>query len=99
MFIFNLVFNNIPNKKYDGIMHDTWMEKNWHYFLHNIKSSLNKNGIVTWYNPDTKDVVEYNCNNLKWGTLTIKEINANPPKNMQYKYFSKKIYYVPKLVL
>jgi len=92
-------FDSIPNKKYDGIMFDTWMEKNWHYFLPKIKSSLNKNGIVTWYNPDTKDVIEHNCNNLKWGTLIIKEINVNPPKDMQYKYFSKKIYCVPKLIL
>jgi len=75
------------------------INKNWHHFLPKIKSSLNKNGIVTWYNPNNKDTVEYNYNNLKWGTLIIKEINVNPPKNMQYKYFSKKIYCVPKLIL
>lgn len=92
-------FDSIPNKKYDGVMFDTWMEKNWHYFLPKIKSLLNKNSIVTWYNPDNKDVVEHNCNNLKWGTLTIKEINVNPPKDMQYKYFNQKKYYVPKLIL
>jgi|TARA_B100000035_G_scaffold248031_1_gene216726 tRNA A58 N-methylase Trm61 len=92
-------FDSIPNKKYDGIMFDTWKEKNAHHFLPNIKSSLNKKGIVTWFNSSNKDVVEHNCNNLKWGTLTIKEINVNPPKDTQYKYFNQKTYYIPKLVL
>ena len=56
-------------------------------------------GQYTVLGSNNKDVVEHNYNNLKWGTLTIKEINVNPPKDMQYKYFNQKKYYVPKLVL
>ena len=90
-------FDIIPNKKYDGVMFDTWDEKNAHNFLPNIKLSLNKNGVVTFYNPQDKEALKWNCR--KWGTLTTKKINVNPPKNMYNKYFNQKIYYVPKLIL
>ena len=34
-------FDSIPNKKYNGIMFDTWMEKTWHYFCNIfLKSSV-----------------------------------------------------------
>jgi predicted O-methyltransferase YrrM len=94
-------FNSIPkDKKYDGIMHDTWEEKNWPCFLPNIESSLNKRGIATWYNADVPEVFKHNCSNLKWGNLTYKTIKVNPPiKKMKYQYYNKNIYYIPKLVL
>ena len=94
-------FDSIPkNKKYDGIMHDTWEEKNWHHFLNKIKNNLNPKGIVTWYNADTEESLKHNCSNLKWGNLTYKTIKVNPPiKKMKYQYYNKNIYYIPKLVL
>jgi spermidine synthase len=94
-------FNSIPkDKKYDGIMHDTWEEKNWHHFLNKIKNNLNPKGIVTWYNADTEESLKHNCSNLKWGNLTIKTIKVNPPiKDMKYQYYDRDIYHIPKLVL
>ncbi len=94
-------FNSIPkDKKYDGIMHDTWEEKNWHHFLPNIENNLNPKGIVTYFNTDKEETLKHNCSNLKWGTLTLKKINVNPPiKEMKHKYHLENIYYIPKLVL
>ena len=94
-------FDSIPkNKKYDGIMHDTWEEKNWHHFLPNIENNLNPKGIVTYFNTDKEETLKHNCSNLKWGTLTLKKINVNPPiKEMKHKYHLENIYYIPKLVL
>ena len=94
-------FNSIPkDKKYDGIMHDTWEEKNWSHFLNKIKNNLNPKGIVTWYNADAEESLKHNCSNLKWGNLTIKTIKVNPPiKDMKYQYYDRDIYHIPKLVL
>jgi spermidine synthase len=91
-------FDSIPkDKKYDGIMHDTWNEKNWPYFLNNVKTSLKPKGIVTFYNTDIEKTLRYN---LKWGTLTVTKIKVNPPvKNMKHKYFRTKEYFVPKIVI
>tara|TARA_R110000744_G_scaffold131615_1_gene239716 strand:- start:2925 stop:3485 length:561 start_codon:yes stop_codon:yes gene_type:complete len=94
-------FDSIPkDKKYDGIMHDTWEEKNWHHFLPNIKSSLNPKGIVSFYNSETEESLKNNCNNIKWSTLDLKKIKVKPPiNNMKYKYYDRNIYFVPKLTI
>ena len=94
-------FDVIPKyKKYNGIMHDTWMEENFHHFFSKIQNSLKPKGIVTWYNSETDVSLKHNCNNLKWGNLSLKKIKVNPPiKNMKYKYYDRNIYFVPKLAI
>jgi spermidine synthase len=93
-------FDSIPkDKKYDGIMHDTWKDKNWHLFLNNIETSLKPKGIVTFFNSDIEETLRHNCNNLKWGTLTTSKMEVNPPtKEMKYQYYGRKEYLLPKLV-
>ena len=92
-------FDSIPkNKKYDGIMHDTWQEKNFHHFFAKVQTLLKSKGIVTYYNAEVKESLEFNINKFKWCDLSIKEIKVNPPKNMNCQYYYRDTYLIPKLV-
>ena len=92
-------FDSIPkDKKYDGIMHDTWQEKNWDYFFTKIQTSLKFKGIITFYNSDSKELTKINTHQFKECNLSVKEIKVNPPKNMNCQYYYKDTYCVPKLV-
>ena len=95
-------FDSIPkNKKYDGIMHDTWNEKNYNFLYQIIPKLLNPKGIFTYYTPNTKRNLKLNAKSkYKWGSLSISEVKVHPPlKNMKYKYFTRTDYYVPKIVI
>jgi guanidinoacetate N-methyltransferase len=95
-------FNSIPkNKKYNGIMHDTWEEKNYKSLYQIIPSILKPKGIFTYYTPNTGEVIKHNSKTkYKWGTVNITKINIDPPiKEMNYKYFTRKDYYVPKITI
>ena len=95
-------FNNIPkDKKYDGIMHDTWNEKNYPYLYQTIPKILNPKGIFTYYTADTGKVLKLNSKTkYKWGKLSIKKIKVNPPiKKMKHKYFTRTDYYIPKIII
>jgi|TARA_R110000764_G_scaffold187781_1_gene273094 predicted O-methyltransferase YrrM len=92
-------FDSIPkNKKYDGIMHDTWQEKNFHHFFAKVQTLLKSKGIVTYYNAEVKESLEFDINKFKWCDLSIKEIKVNPPKNMNCQYYYRDTYLIPKLV-
>ena len=92
-------FNSIPNKKYDGIMHDTWEDKNFYNLLPTLKKYLKPKGIITYYNPFTKEVADHTSkiNNRK---VTFNHVSVNPPtEEMKYKYFTKKDYYCIKIIV
>jgi len=91
-------FNSIPkDKKYDGIMHDTWEDKNYDNFISIAKKHLKSKGIITYYNPDFKHITEHNFAN---NNLTLTKVNVNPPiKKMKHKYFTRKDYYCIKLTV
>ena len=90
-------FNSIPNKKYDGIMHDTWEDKNYYNFTSIAKNYLKPKGIITYYNPDFKHITKHNFAN---NNLTLTKVNVNPPiKKMKHKYFTRKDYYCIKLTV
>ena len=92
-------FNSIPNKKYNGIMHDTWEDKNYHNFVSTAKNYLRPKGIITYYNPDLKHITENNSKNID-GKLTLTKVNVNPPiKIMKHKYFNRKDYYCIKIIV
>jgi hypothetical protein len=93
-------FNNIlKDKKYDGVMHDTWNDINFtNYFFPTIKPFLKSKAIVTWYNNSNKEQIINYISKLKWGNLHLKEIDVNPPKNMFHQYYHKDKYLIPKLV-
>ena len=95
-------FNSIPNNtKYDGIMHDTWNEKNYQFLYQIIPKLLKPKGIFTYYTADTEKILRLNSKTkYKWGNLSIKKINVDPPiKKMEHKYFTRKDYYVPKIII
>ena len=95
-------FDSIPtDKKYNGIMHDTWNEKNNHHLPKFIPKYLKPKGIFTFYYPGTENVLK---NNFKtkygWKNIQTKKLNVSPPtKTMKYKYFGGSVYYVPKIVI
>ena len=92
-------FSSIPNKKYDGIMHDTWEDKNFYNLVPPVKKYLKPKGIITYYNPFTKEGSEH-TSKINNGKITFTHVNVNPPiKEMKYKYFTKKDYYCIKMVV
>jgi|TARA_R110000796_G_scaffold31997_1_gene84236 tRNA A58 N-methylase Trm61 len=92
-------FNSIPNKKYNGIMHDTWEDKNYHNFIPIVKNYLKSKGIITYYNPDLEHITKNQFKDTS-SKLTVTKINVNPPtKNMNYKYFDRKDYYCIEIVV
>tara|TARA_R110000751_G_C13604191_1_gene462546 strand:+ start:37 stop:597 length:561 start_codon:yes stop_codon:yes gene_type:complete len=93
-------FNSIPkNKKYDGIMHDTWEDENYNNFVSIAKNYIKSKGIITYYNPNPKKIIENNFKDTD-SKLTFTKINVNPPiKQMKHKYFDRKDYYCIKIVV
>ena len=92
-------FNNIPNKKYNGIMHDTWEDKNYHNFIPIAKNYLKSKGIITYYTPTSKQIIENQFKDTN-SKLTVTKVNVNPPtKNMNYKYFDRKDYYCIEIIV
>ena len=92
-------FNSIPNKKYDGIMYDTWEDKNYNNFISIAKNYLKPKGIITYYTPTPKQIIENQFKDTN-SKLTVTKVNVNPPtKNMNYKYFTRKDYYCIKITV
>ena len=92
-------FDSIPNKKYNGVMYDTWEDKNFKNFIPTIKKYLKPKGIITYYDQHTKKQSEHNSKISK-GKITFNHISVNPPiKEMKYKYYTKKDYYCIKMIV
>ena len=95
-------FNSIPkDKKYNGIMFDTWDDINLPSLSKTISKILNPKGIFTYYTEETEKIFKANCKRkYKWGTADIIKININPPvKEMTHKYFTRKDYNLPKIIM
>ena len=74
-------------------------DKNFNNLLPTVKKYLKPKGIITYYNPFTKEVAEHTSkiNNEK---VIFNHVSVNPPtKEMKYKYFTKKDYYCIKIVV
>ena len=75
--------------KYDGILLDTYGDKNIYKFK-DVIASLSKPGCkITWWNNSEKE----NTNTLDIEDVTYEALSINPPTN---DYFNNSIYYLPK---
>ena len=95
-------FNSIPkDKKYDGIMFDTWDDINVPLLSKIVSKILNPKGIFTYYTEETEEIFKANSKRkYKWGIANIIKMNINPPvKKMKHKYFTRKDYNLPRIVI
>ena len=80
-------------------MHDTWEDENYDSFVSIAKNYIKSKGIITYYNPNPKKIIENNFKDTD-SKLTLTKINVNPPiKQMKHKYFDRKDYYCIKVVV
>jgi len=83
--------SSIPNKKYDGIMFDTWRENKIIQFKNLIPKHIKKGTIFTCFNSYTRE-----CNGYNYEAEYI-VVDVNPTKQNKT-YFTSKKYYLPKVV-
>ncbi len=84
-------WDSIPNKKYDGIMYDTWKDNRNNQFKKLISQHTKTGTIFTFYNSYQQ---ESNGFNYK-ATYTILDVE---PDLQNKKYFTDKKYYLPKVI-
>jgi hypothetical protein len=83
--------NSIPNKKYDGIMFDTWKDNRNGVFKKLIPNHTKEGTIFTFYNSYQKKCNGYNYE-AEYTVLDVK------PDLQTHTYFKDKKYYLPKVV-
>ena len=94
-------FEVLPkNKKYDGIMFDTYKDKNQNQIYKILPQFLKPKGIFSFYSGHSIKGLKLEAKKLSKGKLFYEKINVNPPTNkMKSKYFVRKDYYLPKIII
>ena len=94
-------FEVLPkNKKYNGIMFDTYKDKHQQQIYKILPKYLKPKGIFSFYSGHNKKGLKLEAKKLIKGKLFFEKINVNPPINeMKSKYFIRKDYYLPKIII